>query len=340
MWKSISPRVPKYPAAVAWLLESYATDAAIDAAADKFLTAKQNPGEGEDAFASRLRRYATEAGNVYKEDALVSRYIAGLPSYTANTIRGQVSPRMRFTQVKNLAVQAGLAGKEAGVSNRGSPRVAVPGLLTRPRGVVATLTGSPPISASTQATPFDRMDEALVAAADYEQYEGDSSMMSGPLSDSSFPSRGWASVAASVQGDQAAAVLTRNRGCHVCFRRDHFLMDCPLLPPEVKEAITTQRTHQIQQDRGISPSRINHPPSNPSAAAAPFTSGVTPRPVPQFPRSAYIPSPTWGPTPRYTNPGRSTQSTVSVNPVQQMNPHPDEYAHMVMPAAKNSMGDV
>jgi hypothetical protein len=46
MWNSSSPKVPKYPAAVAWLLESYATDAAIDAAADKFLTAKQNPGEG------------------------------------------------------------------------------------------------------------------------------------------------------------------------------------------------------------------------------------------------------------------------------------------------------
>jgi hypothetical protein len=76
MWKSSSLKVPKYPAAVAWLLESYPTDAAIDAAADKFLTAKQNPGEGEDAFASRLRQYATEAGNVYKEDAPVPRRFA------------------------------------------------------------------------------------------------------------------------------------------------------------------------------------------------------------------------------------------------------------------------
>jgi hypothetical protein len=40
MWKGASLKVPKYPAAVAWLLESYATDAAIDAAAEKFLTAK------------------------------------------------------------------------------------------------------------------------------------------------------------------------------------------------------------------------------------------------------------------------------------------------------------
>jgi hypothetical protein len=121
LWESSSLKVPKYPAAVAWLLESYATDAAIDAAAEKFLTAKQNPGEGEDAFASRLRRYATKAGDVYKDDALVSRYLAVLPSYTSNTIRGKDSPRMRFTQVKNLAVQAGLAGKEAGVSHRGTP---------------------------------------------------------------------------------------------------------------------------------------------------------------------------------------------------------------------------
>jgi hypothetical protein len=112
MWKSSSPKVPKYPAAVAWLLESYATDAAIDAAADKFLKDKQQAGEGEDAFATRLRRYAAEAGNVYEEDSLVSRYLAGLAPYTANTIRGHVSPRMRFTQVKNLAVQAGLAAEK------------------------------------------------------------------------------------------------------------------------------------------------------------------------------------------------------------------------------------
>jgi hypothetical protein len=180
---------PKYPAAVARLLESYATDAAIDASADKFLTAKQNAGEGEDAFAYRLRRYDTEAGNVYKEGALVSRYLAGLPSFTANTIRGQVLPRMRFTKVKNLAVQVGIAGKEAGVSNRGYPRPPIPGLLTRPRGVVATLAGSPSTSASTHATSFDMMDKALVAAAEYEQCEGNTSMMSGTSSDVSFPSR-------------------------------------------------------------------------------------------------------------------------------------------------------
>jgi hypothetical protein len=41
----VSLKVPKYRAAVAWLLESYATDATIDAAADKFITAKQQAVE-------------------------------------------------------------------------------------------------------------------------------------------------------------------------------------------------------------------------------------------------------------------------------------------------------
>jgi hypothetical protein len=108
-----SLKEPKYPVAVAWLLDSYATDAAIDAAANKFLTAKQQSGEGEDAFAARLRRYAAESGNLYKEDALVSSYLAVLASYTANTIGGYVSTRMMFTRVKNLSVQAGLAGRGA-----------------------------------------------------------------------------------------------------------------------------------------------------------------------------------------------------------------------------------
>jgi hypothetical protein len=145
-------------------------------------------------------------------------------------------------------------------------------------------------------------------------------MIFGPSSDFSFPSRGWASVAVFVQGDPASAVMSRAvRGCHVCFSGDYFLMDCPLLPSKVRQAIKRQRTQQIQQDRGVLPSRFN--PPSPSPSATPFTSGVAPRPDPQFPRSAYIPTPTWGPAPRYTNSGRSSYpATVTVNPVQPMDP--------------------
>jgi hypothetical protein len=209
------------------------------------------------------------------------------------------------------------------------------------------MAGSPSTSASTHAPSFDMMDEALVAAAEYEQCEVITSMMSGPSSDVSFPSRGWASVAVSVQGDPASAVMARARGCHVCFRRDHFLMDCPLLQPEVKQAITTQRTQQIQQDRGVLPGMVKPPAPSPSATSftsgvGPFTGGFAPvsRPAPQFPRSAYIPTPTLGPNNLYVNSGRSYPATVTVNPVQPMAEVPEEPTSMVTPTAGNVVGDV
>jgi hypothetical protein len=122
-------------------------------------------------------------------------------------------------------------------------------------------------------------------------------------------------------------------------------MDCPLLPPEVKQAITTQRTQQIHQDRGVLPGRVNPPALSSSATSftsgvASFTNGVAPRPAPQSPRSAYIPTPTWGPNPRYANSGRSYPATVTVNPVQPMAKDPEEPISMATPTAENFEGDV
>jgi hypothetical protein len=122
-------------------------------------------------------------------------------------------------------------------------------------------------------------------------------------------------------------------------------MDCPILPPEVKEAITTQRIQQIQQDRGVLPGRVNPPAPSPSATSftsgvAPFTNGVAPRPAPQFPRSAYIHTPTWGQTQRYANSGRTYPATVTVNTVQPMAHDPEEPTSMVTPTAENFVGDV
>jgi hypothetical protein len=93
------------------------------------------------------------------------------------------SPRMRFTQVKNLAIQAGLVGREAGVSNRSSTRAPVPALLTpRPRGVVAPVQGIRSASTFSQPHPYD-MDETMVADAEYASYDRASSELSGPTSD-------------------------------------------------------------------------------------------------------------------------------------------------------------
>jgi hypothetical protein len=100
-----------------------------------------------------------------------------------------------------------------------------------------------------------------------------------------------------------------------------------------------QRTQQIQKYRGVLPSRVKPPSPIPSATL--FTSGVAPRPAPQFPRSAYIPTPTRGPTPRYTNSGRSSYpATVTVKPVQQVDTLPEEPTSIVTPAVENFVGDL
>ena len=110
---------------VNYLLESYATEAVIDQTTKAVLTASQAPGENEDVFASRLRRHAAEAGNVFTEDTLISVYIAGLHPYAANTVRGQVNPSTNFAAVRNLAIQAGAAGR-ARVPSQVSPMGMVP----------------------------------------------------------------------------------------------------------------------------------------------------------------------------------------------------------------------
>jgi hypothetical protein len=62
--KQIVALIPKYPAAVQFLLQSYATEAVIAAGCQKVFTAKQLPEEDEKTFANRLTRNATETGSV------------------------------------------------------------------------------------------------------------------------------------------------------------------------------------------------------------------------------------------------------------------------------------
>jgi hypothetical protein len=285
-------------------------------------------------------RYAAEARNVYKEDALVFRYLAGLAPYTTNTIRGHVSPRMRFTQVKNLPVQAGLAGREAGVSRRGSTRAPVLGLLTpRPRGVVATVAGTSSASTFSQPHPFDTH-EALVAAAEYASYDRASSELSAPTSDVSCPSRGWASVSASERQEPAMEVMARLPGCRVCYRKDYFLLYCPLLSTKVKHRIEVRRVQQIQQDRGIGTAGGGEP-SLGTPSTQPFTTGAAPRPASQPPRPSSMPTPTWGSRPRYTGGGRPQQAPAGVSHVQQDEPRPTEEEFQIeTPTAKTFAGDV
>jgi hypothetical protein len=128
-----------------------------------------------------------------------------------------------------------------------------------------------------------------VAAAEYASYDRVTSEFSGPTSDVSCPSRGWASVAASERQEYAMAVVARLPGCHACYGKDHFLLYFPLLSTEVKHRIVVQRAQKIQQDRGGGSAGGGYP-SLRASYDQPFTNGAAPRPASQPQRRPTCPT--------------------------------------------------
>jgi hypothetical protein len=125
--KKIPPSMPKYPAAVQYLLQSFATEGVISAACQRVSTAKQLPEEDEKSFANRLDKYAAEAGCVFSEDALISAFVDGLLPYAGSTVRGQVTPQMTFAEVQILAENVGAAGRSLMTPGRSQIRWSIVG---------------------------------------------------------------------------------------------------------------------------------------------------------------------------------------------------------------------
>jgi hypothetical protein len=76
--KQIPQSIPEYPAAVQWLLQSYATEAVISQACDWVNQAKQHTNEDEREISERLGSYAADAGSVLPERQLIAAYLSGL----------------------------------------------------------------------------------------------------------------------------------------------------------------------------------------------------------------------------------------------------------------------
>ena len=250
--KHIAASMPKYPAAVQWLLQSFATEAVIAASYQKVFTARQLSEENETAFANRINRYAAEAGSVFSEDALISAYVDGLHSYASNMVRGQVTTIMTFAKVQILAEQVGAAGRALTSASRASTRVVFPGQGTpvgrnRPKYELAASaeTGSPSWGLPENGRT-SHVSPILVAPAEFSPFDGTQEQPSQEDSQSvtsslSCPTRGWVSAAGSVMDDAVMAIDGRSRGCHLCFNTGHFLMECPLLGSDVRQAAHQQR---------------------------------------------------------------------------------------------------
>jgi hypothetical protein len=109
MFKRLDAKVPRYPAAVQWLLQSFASEAIIAAAQQRVYAARQAVDEDDEQFANRLTKYGGDAGSVFSEDSLIAAFVDGLHPFASNTIRGQMTTKMTFADVQLLSDQAGNA---------------------------------------------------------------------------------------------------------------------------------------------------------------------------------------------------------------------------------------
>jgi hypothetical protein len=139
-WKQVPSAMPRYPVAMQFLLQSYATPRVIASGCQRVMSARQELNESEAQFGERLGKYAAEAGNVFNEDLLISVFLEGLQPFAAHSIRSRITDDMTFAKVQQEAEDAGLAGRA--VASRKlvhmSREMPLGSPVARPRAPVAT----------------------------------------------------------------------------------------------------------------------------------------------------------------------------------------------------------
>jgi hypothetical protein len=102
----------------------------------------------------------------------------------------------------------------------------------------------------------------MVATAEFSIFDGTQEQPSQEDSHSvtsslSFPTRGWVSAVGSVMDKAVMAIDGRCRGCHLCFNTGHFLMECPLLGSDVRQAAHQKR--DLKYPKGPSWKKPSYP---------------------------------------------------------------------------------
>jgi hypothetical protein len=233
--KQIPESIPEYPAAVKWLLQSYATEALITQARDRVNRAKQNPNVDEREFADRLGSYAADAGSVFPERQLIAAYLSVLSAYVSATLRGRINPCMTFPEDQVIAEEIGKAAKALAASHP-PPRAPAPGLLpVLPRSVAAmeeyqsTITFADAYHSARSGFELARAHHVAAPVEYYCSEEGifrqDTALEL--LATSLCPTRGWTSIG----GDRIvkANLVDREPRCYLCMGLGHFVLACPFL---------------------------------------------------------------------------------------------------------------
>jgi len=111
-----------FPAAVNWLLSTYAEPHALGLAQDKFSRATLADNEGVDAFATRLRSLAELCGNIHSEGTMKQQLIQGLPEYPRTDAFVCNTAQRSYQQLSTYVAGKYRAAKDVmELANRGSP---------------------------------------------------------------------------------------------------------------------------------------------------------------------------------------------------------------------------
>jgi len=111
-----------FPAAVNWLLSTYAEPHALGLAQDKFSRAALVDNEGVDAFAARLRSLAELCGNIHSEGMIKQLLIRGQSEYLRTDAFVDNSAQRSYQQLSTYVAGKYRAAKDVmALASRGSP---------------------------------------------------------------------------------------------------------------------------------------------------------------------------------------------------------------------------
>jgi hypothetical protein len=163
-----------------------------------------------------LDKFAAEAGSVFSEDALISAFVDGILPYAGNTVRGQVTPQMKFAEVQILAENVGGAGRSLIRPGRSQVRWSMPSTPTgRPKVTLAASAESSPLQ-SQEFYIHSSVGAPIVAAVAEDMPFGEGNIAPGSPS-TSIPTRGWVSPDGSVLDETSFAIAGRRTKLSLVF---------------------------------------------------------------------------------------------------------------------------
>jgi len=214
-----------FPAAVNWLLATYAERHALGSARDKFSRAKLVDNEGVDAFATRLRSLAELCGNIHSKGTMKQQLIHGLPEYLRTDAFVHNTAQRSYQQLSTYVAGKYRAAKDVmALANRGSP-----GGSSR-KG--QTSTGPRGLSVNHLNSPWEEDDT--------DTHDMVAVLPSG--------TPGFRTVGAAPYPRREAT--TGPPLCYMCWTRGHRVPDCKILTNKQRDIVKAARSTLLRQRNG------------------------------------------------------------------------------------------